>query len=116
MNKVKVQSELLNIHVFDDTAEASITLWGDALHSADSWVPSETILLITRPQVKIDRRTYLSLNSNSLVDVDPDTDDARWLRKHAQRMKRREHVNPWCPEGGCYLVATSLLLHLAKAS
>lgn len=116
MNKAKIESELINLHVFDDTAQASITLWGDALHSADSWVPSQTILLITRPQVKIDRRTYLSLNSSSLVDVDPDTDDARRLRKHAQSMKRREHVNPCCPEGGCYLVATPSLLHLAKAS
>ena len=40
----------------------------------------------------------LSLNANSRIDVDPDTGDARRLRALAQRMIRREHVNPPFPD------------------
>ena len=34
------------------------------------------------------------------MDVDPFMIDAYWLRGHAQRLTKREHVNQPFPEGG----------------
>lgn len=93
-------SECVNINIFDDTADASLTLWGDATASATPWKPSQTVLLLTNPGWRIDRRAWISLTANTLVDVNPCISDADWLRKFAQRLTRRECVQPAWPAKG----------------
>ncbi|KAF1989878.1 hypothetical protein K402DRAFT_370693 [Aulographum hederae CBS 113979] len=98
-NKKGLTSELVNVGVFDDTGEATLTLWGATAASASVWQTSNTVLLITNPGWRIERKTTISLTANTFVDVDPDIPDADWLRGFAQRLTRREHVNPPWPEG-----------------
>jgi hypothetical protein len=86
--------------VFDDTAEATVTLWGSVTASTVSWQPSHTVLLITNPGWKTDRTAWISLTANTHVDVDPCFSDVAWLRSFARRLTKREHVNPPFPEGG----------------
>ena len=94
------QTENISLNVFDDTADATLTLWGRTCDSASQWKASYTILLITDPSFRGDRRPTLSLSHNTLVNVDPCIEDAEWLRAHAQRLTRRECVNLPFPEGG----------------
>ena len=42
----------------------------------------------------------MSITSTTHVDVDPKMNDAVWLRKIAQRLTKRESVNPGVEEGG----------------
>ncbi|KAF2736092.1 hypothetical protein EJ04DRAFT_598839 [Polyplosphaeria fusca] len=98
-NKKGFTSELINVGVFDDTADASLTLYASASASPSYWQPSRTVLLISNPAWRIDRIAKLSLGPNARIDVDPDMADALWLRSLAQRLTKREHVNPPFPEG-----------------
>ncbi|KAK6436192.1 hypothetical protein LTR95_007615 [Oleoguttula sp. CCFEE 5521] len=118
--------ENMNVVVHDDTAEATLGLWGtvcyspgptlstaplegvaqdtlstnpDAARSAEPWKPGETVLLLQAPGFKVGRFTYLNLTSTTLVDVDPAMKDAVWLRDWALRQKCREAVNPSFPNG-----------------
>ncbi len=108
----------MNLQVHDDTAEATLGLWGtsaftpfggpgrseeDAVetqssHSKQPWKPGETVLLLQAPGWKIGRTTYLSLTSASLVDVNPRIPDTDWLRKFSLRQKSRDATNPPFPE------------------
>ncbi|KAF2489649.1 hypothetical protein BU16DRAFT_575344 [Lophium mytilinum] len=92
-------TERINVGLFDDTAEATLTLWGSTTASAAPWQPSHTVLLITNPGWRIDRRAWISVTANTHVDVDPSITDAIWLRSFAQRLTKRDHVNPPFPEG-----------------
>jgi hypothetical protein len=96
-NKKGVTSELVNINIFDDTSEATLTLWGASTLSTSTWEPSNTILFISSPGWRIDRRTYISLTSSTLIDIDPSIPDADWLRTYAQRLTRHTHINPPFP-------------------
>jgi hypothetical protein len=96
-NKKGTTSELCNIQIFDDTSEATLTLWGPSVTSASTWTPSKTILFISSPGWRIDRRTYISLTSSTLIDIDPAIPDAEWLRTYAKRLGRHNHVNPPFP-------------------
>ncbi|KAF2396773.1 hypothetical protein EJ06DRAFT_559428 [Trichodelitschia bisporula] len=98
-NKNGVSSEMVTVNVFDHTGEASLTVWNVITASAAEWTPSETVLLLSNPSLRVDKYTRLSLSARSLVDVDPAIPDADWLRKYAKRAIRREHVNPPWPEG-----------------
>lgn len=100
--------------MFDDTAEASLTLWGDALHSADPWTPSFTVLLISNPQATVDRTTWISLAQESQIDVDPNIEDAMWLKKYALKFTKREHINPSCATGDL-LAEPSMAASLLKS-
>ena len=92
-------TELVNVIVLDDTAEATLALWGAVVASVDTWVPSLTVLLITYPNLSTRTgRPSLSLNANTHVDIDPDSPDAKWLRNFTQKQTRREHVNPAFPD------------------
>ena len=93
----------MDVNVFDDTADAKLTLWGTLCSSPAYWKPSYTILLITRPGLYSDGRPLLSLTNDTYVDIDPCMTDAYWLRGHAQRLTKREHVNQPFPEGGMCL-------------
>lgn len=83
---------------------------------ARGWKPGETVLLIQAPGWKIGRtvsrtflqvllpckpdtiKTYLSLTSATVVDVDPAIPDADWLRKWSLRQKSRGSINPPFPK------------------
>ncbi|KAK3715967.1 hypothetical protein LTR37_006697 [Vermiconidia calcicola] len=110
--------ENINLQVHDDTAEATLGLWGtsalsplgtvsdadlngmnaEAVVAKQPWKAGETVLLLQAPGWKIGRSTYLSLTTSSIVDVDPTISDAEWLRKWSQRQKCREAINPPFPE------------------
>lgn len=98
-NKKGHVSELVNVGVFDHTAEGCLTLWGATLASVDPWKPSSTILLISNPRCRLDRYVSISLTAISHVDVNPCMNDADWLRAYAQRVGKRDHVNPPFPKG-----------------
>lgn len=110
----------MNIQVHDDTAEATLGLWGtlclspsggsianDSVQPEDAqpqrsraaWEPGKTVLLLQAPGWKISRTTYLNFTSTTIVDIDPGMKDADWLRRWAIRQKSREAINPSFPEG-----------------
>lgn len=93
INRNGTTSELLTLGIFDDTADASLTLYSGLCDSASSLQPSKTVLLISNPGWRIEKTAKLSLNANSRVDIDSDIGDARRLRALAQRMTKKEHVN-----------------------
>jgi hypothetical protein len=99
INRNGTTSELISLAIFDDTADASLSLYNPLCASAASFFPYRTILLISNPGWRIDKMAKLTLNGNSRVDIDPDMSDARRLRALAQRLTMREHVNPPFPGG-----------------
>lgn len=112
-------TENISVQVHDDTAGATLGLWGtpalsptggfpnsNSTNTADettkagsSWKAGETVLLLEAPGWKIGRGNYLSLTTTTIVDVDPAMNDAEWLRRWASRQKVRESLNPPFPEG-----------------
>jgi len=96
-NKSGATSELISIGVFDDTAEVNLTLYDEACGSASSWQPSYTVLLISNPGWRTNKMAYLSLKEDTRIDIDPNTNYALWLRALAQRLMKKEHVNPPFP-------------------
>lgn len=94
------EAEKVDVNVFDDTADVKLILWGSLCFSTAFWKPSNTILFITRPGLYGEGRPLLSLTNDTYVDVDPCMTDANWLRGHAQRLTKREHVNQPFPAGG----------------
>ncbi|CAO2655143.1 Nn.00g102070.m01.CDS01 [Neocucurbitaria sp. VM-36] len=98
LNRNGTTSELISLGIFDDTADASLTLYGGLCDSASSFQPSQTVLLISNPGWRIDKTAKLSLNGHSRVDIDPDLGDARRLRALAVRLTKKEHVNPPFPD------------------
>ncbi|KAK4986577.1 hypothetical protein LTR66_007827 [Elasticomyces elasticus] len=66
-NRKGTTSEVIRVGIFDDTEEATLTLWGAVTESAAPWKPSSTVLLITNPGWKIGRKTHVSLTANTLV-------------------------------------------------
>ena len=93
-------AEKVDANVFDDTSEATLTLWGRVAPSASTWKASDTILLLSNPGFKDDWKPRLSIGPETHIDVNPHMNDAYWLRGFAQRLTRREHVNPPFPEDG----------------
>jgi hypothetical protein len=97
MNRNGTTSELLSLGVFDDTSDGQLTLYSSLCDSASIFTPSKTVLLISNPGWRIEKTAKLTLTGNSRVDVDPDMGDARRLRALAQRLTKKEHVNPPFP-------------------
>ncbi|KAK2065202.1 hypothetical protein LY76DRAFT_672707 [Colletotrichum caudatum] len=100
------EAELLEVSVCDDTTSCVLTLWEDKTRSAKLWKPGETILLLTNPKFVPPRDTKpvptsagISLNHNTLVEVDPSFQDANWLREWAKKRFEREAVFLPFPEG-----------------
>jgi len=86
-------NDVVKVIVFDDTGEATLSLWRSMADSAQNWTAGHTILLITNPGWRIDKCIWLSVTSNTMFDIDPEVSDAFWLRNFAQRMTKREHTN-----------------------
>ncbi|KAK0258735.1 hypothetical protein B0A54_15304 [Friedmanniomyces endolithicus] len=115
--KDETVTENVNLTVQDDTAEAILGLWGsttasplgrpvsenntnpEAIVARESWKPGETVLLLQGPGCKLNRSTYLTLTSATIIDVDPDIPDAAWLRRWSLRQRSREAINQPFPEG-----------------
>jgi hypothetical protein len=97
INRNGTTSELTSLGIFDDTSDASLTLYSSLCDSASSFTPSHTILLISCPGWRIEKTAKLSVNANSRIDIDPDLSDARRLRALAQRVTKKVHVNPPFP-------------------
>lgn len=97
MNRNGTTSELISLGIFDDTSDGLITLYSSMCDSASLFVPSKTVLLISNPGWRIEKMAKLTLSGNSRIDVDPDMGDARRLRALAQRLTKKEHVNPPFP-------------------
>jgi hypothetical protein len=93
-------SDVVKVMVFDDTGEATLSLWRSMADSAQSWTAGHTILLITCPGWRIDKKIWLSVTANTMFDVDPLIPDAFWLRGFSQRLTKREHPNPPFPTEG----------------
>ncbi|KAL6709076.1 hypothetical protein ACN47E_001892 [Coniothyrium glycines] len=97
INRNDTTSELVSLGVFDDTADASLTLYGGLCDSAASMQPSQTVLLISCPGWRIEKTAKLFINASTRIDIDPEMDDTRRLRALARRLTRKEHVNPPFP-------------------
>ncbi|KAH9877719.1 hypothetical protein J1614_002936 [Plenodomus biglobosus] len=97
LNRNGTTSTVISLGIFDNTADATLTLYSSLCSSAFYLTPSHSILLISNPGWRIDKTAKLSLNANSRVDIDPDLGDARRLRALAQRLTKKEHVNPPFP-------------------
>ncbi|CAI6340958.1 unnamed protein product [Periconia digitata] len=90
-------SELITIGILDDTAQASLTLYGFLSSSATTWTPSHTVLLLASPRCRIGRGARLSLGTDTQLYIDPDMPDARLVRALSQRLSKREHAIPPFP-------------------
>ena len=88
------------MNIFDDTADATLILWGRTAASAAYWKTSSTILLVSNASFRNERKPTISLSQATHVDVDPCMEDAYWLRGYAQRLTKREHVNQPFPADG----------------
>ena len=95
-----IEKDTVEVIVFDDTYEVVLALWEAITSSAATWKPSYTILLLTNPGYRGDRKARLCINAETVVDVDPAMYDADWLRQHGQKQAKRDHVNPPFPENG----------------
>lgn len=93
-------NDLVKVLVFDDTDEATISLWGSMALSTTTWKAAHTVLLLTRPGCNVNNKIWLSIKATTMVDIDPDISDALWLRAYALRMTKRSHVNPPFVENG----------------
>jgi len=91
-------AELVNVGVFDNTGETTLTLWEVASRSAPAWKPSHTVLLLSEPGYSDSgSRNTISLNAGTIVDVNPDVPETAWLRRFAENMTKTVHVNPAFP-------------------
>jgi len=97
MNRNGTTSELISIGIFDDTADGQLTLYSSMCDSASLFIASKTVLLISNPGWRIEKLVRLALSGNSRIDIDPDMGDARRLRALAQKLTKKEHVNPPFP-------------------
>lgn len=98
--KKGIELELLNVIVFDDTQDAMLSLCGGLTASAASWETGHTLLLLSNPDFRIEKRLILCVNFVTQVDVDPDMKDAHWLRAFAKRLNMKEAINIPFPDGG----------------
>jgi hypothetical protein len=88
----------------DDTGEATLSLWGINTTTPTDWQASRTALLISSPGLQTSHTSWLSLTSDTFIDVDPDIPEATRLRKFAERLIRKGHVNPAFPHDGTLIL------------
>ena len=104
------EKDTVEVIVFDETHETVLKLWEALVGSAATWKPSHTVLLLSNPGYRGDYKGSLSINAETIVDVDPAMYDADWLRRHAQKLAKRDHVNPPFPENSMRLMTQVSLL------
>ncbi|KAI0535413.1 hypothetical protein GGR58DRAFT_529488 [Xylaria digitata] len=88
--------DLVEVGIYDDTANCVLKLWQDKIPSVKSWIPNQTILLISQPWCglndRTNRRAEVGIGYSSMVEIDPDYPEATWLRGKIQDMAKRESV------------------------
>ena len=93
--------ELQEVVVFDHTTSCVMSLWETQTKSTASWTPETTILLLTSPKWKpwnrptdsaSEAKGSIALDHRTLVEVDPDFDDATWLRRWADNRTKKDVV------------------------
>lgn len=103
-------NDLVEVHVYDDTATNKLCLWGILTDTGKEWTPNTTILLISNPIFKLDARGNgwgnVGLTSASMIDVDPQFRDADWLRNFSVNRCKRECLKQEFPDGLWDLDAT----------
>ncbi|KAJ2901219.1 nucleic acid-binding protein [Zalerion maritima] len=99
VRKTGEEIDLVKVGIFDDTAAAVLNLWSTVqVQSAEDWIPNETILLLGCPELSESGQRMkkepkeIKISRETTVDVDPQCDDANWLRRRAQNLVRREKV------------------------
>jgi hypothetical protein len=97
--------DLVEVGIFDDTASTTLKLWGDFVFSAKSFVPNQTIILVSSPNCRgPDQSTSnpsspdVSVGYSTLVQVEPSFAEADWLRKKIRDMSKKEGILIF-PEG-----------------
>ncbi|KAI0455937.1 hypothetical protein F5B21DRAFT_177998 [Xylaria acuta] len=96
--------DMVEVGIYDDTAHCVLKLWEDKIMSAKSWIPNQTILLLSQPWCRdyTDRQgvvhVEVGIGYSSMVDVDPDFPDATWLRTRVHDMAKKERVIVPFPE------------------
>ncbi|KAI1806829.1 hypothetical protein F4811DRAFT_104753 [Daldinia bambusicola] len=86
--------DMVDVTIFDDTATCVLKLWQDKVHSAKTWTPNQTILLISKPTCRDgEPQSGLGIGYTSIVEVDPEFPDADWLRNKVKSMKIRQSVH-----------------------
>ncbi len=94
--KREASLSLIEVGIYDDTAHCVLKLWQEKIPSAKSWVPNQTVLLVSQPSCSLNdganRHAEIGIGYSSMVDINPDYPEARWLRKKIQEMAKRESV------------------------
>ncbi|KAL8841516.1 MAG: hypothetical protein Q9170_000899 [Blastenia crenularia] len=91
--------DIVNVNIFDDTYDSTLSLCGRVAKSAAYWKATQTILLLSNPGFKADKKPTLCVNSRTHIDVDPCMPDAKWLKDFAESLTAREAVRVLYPEG-----------------
>ncbi|KAI1432096.1 hypothetical protein GGR50DRAFT_627417 [Xylaria sp. CBS 124048] len=92
--------DLVEVGIYDDTAHCMLKLWEDKIPSAKSWIPNQTVLLISQPSYRVNDHTdrqgashaEIGIGYSSIVDVDPNFPEATWLRNKIQDMAKKESL------------------------
>ncbi|KAH6665918.1 hypothetical protein F5X68DRAFT_250020 [Plectosphaerella plurivora] len=88
--------------VFDHTTSCVMSLWETQTKSTTSWIPETTILLLTSPKWKpwnrptdsaSEAKGSIALDHRTLVEVDPDFEDAAWLRRWAENRTKKDVIS-----------------------
>ncbi|KAI0908579.1 hypothetical protein F4824DRAFT_512433 [Ustulina deusta] len=94
--KREASLSLIEVGIYDDTAHCVLKLWQEKIPSAKAWVPNQTVLLVSQPSCSLNdganRHAEIGIGYSSMVDINPDYPEARWLRKKIQEMAKRESV------------------------
>jgi len=101
VNKTGVESNLVEVWLFDHTGEIRWSVWNDLIDSAKEWQPGKTILLISNPGFKIGYPGIgsIRITRDTFIDVDPQYPDAEWLSKYAEGRTKTESMHQEFPEG-----------------
>ncbi|ESZ98210.1 hypothetical protein SBOR_1386 [Sclerotinia borealis F-4128] len=88
------ESDLIEVVLFDHTAEVKMKCWGDLIESVKEWLPGKTILLMSNPMHKLGfgGKGVVGFGRNTIMDVEPEFADANWLRRWARGLMRKESV------------------------
>ncbi|KAF8460287.1 hypothetical protein BDZ91DRAFT_851657 [Kalaharituber pfeilii] len=90
-----------DVGIVDETAEGVLSFWGTLSSSNIQWQALETILLLTNPKVKLwNNKPQITIGKSTLIEVEPDIKDAKWLRDYVQRTFRRPALKYEFPENG----------------
>lgn len=95
------ECELAEVMLFDHTTDIKLKLWGEMIESSKEWIPSQTILLVSEPDFRVEYSSKGSLGiwMHTMVEIDPDFPDAHWLRDYAARLTKKEGLGIDFPEG-----------------